>query len=263
MVAKRNVVRRRELRMQYRVNVRKSMFLSQYIEHKYPNIYSEATEFFNALDRRYPLKRDLTKTVEYKAWKNIEPSSFTPRQNPETRRNIEPSSFTPRKNPETRRGMTNFELKIPLMDFNAHTNDHIEGISPELHTETAALETIDQGIIKEIPPELHIETAPLETIDEGIIKETVTLETIDEGTFEPIEGISPDPNTLQTLTDQINLTDEINPSILEGISPQLLNHIMEELQADPHLNNIFNDLQQDLDMDIDIDYPLESELLQW
>ena len=141
------------------------MFVSAYVHTKYCDIYSEANDFYDALDKRYPGKRDLTKTAEYMAWKkntsttvkNQEPSTKRVKtQEPSTKRakSQEPSTKRAKtQEPSTKRAktqepstdMNNFELRIPLLGHKARTldegtTDHIcpsilDEISPELFTQ--------------------------------------------------------------------------------------------------------------------------------
>ena len=48
---------------------RQSSFISDYIQVKYFDLYSEAAGFFNALNTLYPSKYDITKTQEYRSWR--------------------------------------------------------------------------------------------------------------------------------------------------------------------------------------------------
>ena len=49
---------------------RKAIFCMRYIHAKYPQIHEEACEFFAMVNQRYPGKRDLTKTSEFKHLKD-------------------------------------------------------------------------------------------------------------------------------------------------------------------------------------------------
>ena len=44
---------------------RKDRLISEYIRHKYPEIYNEAVDTHEKLDAMYPQKRDLTKSMEF------------------------------------------------------------------------------------------------------------------------------------------------------------------------------------------------------
>ena len=64
------VERRRQLRRTHRTKIRRELLISEYIQHKYFDIYSEAVQFYNMLNNLYPTKYDLKKTHEYKVWKS-------------------------------------------------------------------------------------------------------------------------------------------------------------------------------------------------
>ena len=64
-------------RNQNRVKVRESLFIAEYLETKYQNIYMEAATMYNGLNEKYPQKPDLRKTPEFREWKNkTKPRSF-------------------------------------------------------------------------------------------------------------------------------------------------------------------------------------------
>ena len=49
---------------------RKAIFCMRYIHAKYPEIHDETCEFFNIVNQKYPGKRDLTRTYEFKHLKD-------------------------------------------------------------------------------------------------------------------------------------------------------------------------------------------------
>ena len=65
--------RGREAR-QWRANKREkrrfNVFLSDFTNVKFGNVYKECKDFFDSLNEKYPNKHDLTKTKDYKRWKN-------------------------------------------------------------------------------------------------------------------------------------------------------------------------------------------------
>ena len=60
----------REWRITKREKRRFDTLLSSYTSVKYGNVYKECIEFYHSLNKKYPKKHDLTKTKEYKRWKN-------------------------------------------------------------------------------------------------------------------------------------------------------------------------------------------------
>ena len=77
--------------------------------------------------------------------------------------------------------------------------------------------------------------------------------------------------TLQTVTEEVLQEDmNLEPSLYEEISPEVIEKIINELRAEPELQNIVTNIEQELEfeqgvMDIDIsdDDRLEKELEIW
>ena len=63
-------VEAREWRVERRQKRRFNILVSDYISIKYQAIYDECCQFYSSLNQMYPEKHDLTKTKEYKRWKN-------------------------------------------------------------------------------------------------------------------------------------------------------------------------------------------------
>ena len=63
-------IKAREWRATQREKRRFDTLLSDYAKVKYQNVYKECTEFYRVLIKTYPKKHDLTKTKEYRRWKN-------------------------------------------------------------------------------------------------------------------------------------------------------------------------------------------------
>ena len=144
------------------MNVRKVLFVSDYIYHKYYNIYSEAEEFFNSINSQYPTKRDLKKTPEYLVWKNQihpqtdiipaggpQPSSLS--QEPLAHGTGEPKSREQPSSPNQERVYTdNLHLRIPLI---RHKPKSATTVTTEIQ-ETVTEEIIQEGTIY---PSIHEE----------------------------------------------------------------------------------------------------------
>ena len=56
---------------------RKAIFCMKYMESKYPKIHEEACKFYTNVNERYPGKRDLTKTYEFKKCLKDQPGENT------------------------------------------------------------------------------------------------------------------------------------------------------------------------------------------
>ena len=59
----------RQWRAGNRQKRRLDTLVSDYTKVKFGNVYREAREFYIKLDRKYPKKRDLTKSNDYRRWR--------------------------------------------------------------------------------------------------------------------------------------------------------------------------------------------------
>ena len=238
MGRERSVQRRRELRSQQTIEVRKSKLVSSYIKTKYPAIYHEASEFYNDLVKHYPEKRDLTKTIDYKSWEintvreahmpNTKSLTAKATDMPNTKSLTAKATDMPNTKSLTAKAtdMSNFELRIPLLELTNATN---EGTARPVIQE----ETLDEGTAGPVTHE--------ETPDEVTAGPVIHEETLDEGTADGLLG--------QIVTETVGF--DVYPSILEEIEPGVLNQLFEELEADPGLKQIFETLEEE---GLDIEY---------
>ena len=59
-----------EKRRENRSKVRQALLVSEYVFYKYFDIYQEAAELYNEINRIYPRKSDLRRTEEFRVWRN-------------------------------------------------------------------------------------------------------------------------------------------------------------------------------------------------
>ena len=99
------IIKKREARIKQRKNERQELFMSDYVKHQYKDIYGEATQVYQILNKNYSDKYDIRKTEEHKAWKKYGPSMQHPahsiRQPP-----------TPPKTHEKHSGLTTQTLEV-------------------------------------------------------------------------------------------------------------------------------------------------------
>ena len=260
MERRERVQRRRELRKTHRSITRRELLVADYVQYKYSDIYAEAVQFYNVLNDLYPTKNDLKKTYEYKAWKKnvrtaLNPSSLniqtpihpqaTHEEQPETSgstQSLPPSSDRCEQtesqppspiHPEKRIYADNLQLRIPLIQY------------PSVTTET------------------------LETVTD-IQYPSVTTETLE--TVTDIQYPSVTTETLETVTEETLAAGTIEPSLLQEISPDAIEKIIEELRAEPDLRDILSAVEEQLEFEQlanDIEIPeyeydlLEKELENW
>ena len=265
------IEKKRDQRHNRESNARKDQFISDYIRHKYSNIYSEAEEFHDQLKTFYPNKHDIKKTVEYATWKNQI-------SNTKTRRTSTVSKSTSTVSKSTSTVSKNMELKIELINCKSKTT-----------TTQETIEITEQGpsINEEISTQQEniddLNSAPAQIMEQGIcpsINEEISTqqENIDDLNSAPAEimeqGICPSINeeisTQQENIDDLNaataeiMKQDIWPSIDQELSTELLEHIIADLNTEPYLKGILADFEMlGADIEIDEQYTLEDELSKY
>ena len=139
--------RHNERRRKIQSEGRKAIFSMDYIRIKYPEIHSEACEFFTVINAKYPEKRDLKKTHEFQCFK----------QSPELMKN---TVFTENTVSTENTMSTELEplLEIPLManpNSNTTVSTSVEQetlYATEQIISTCTTQTIETTTEQEIPP---------------------------------------------------------------------------------------------------------------
>ena len=214
-------------RQTQRTQRRVSYFIEEYVREKYGNIYSEALNFYATLDRLYPEKIDLRKTREFREWKQTIPDDI----NRETLTAVTTVNQTAQNQINSNSSIDqaeqqqtdNFVLRIPLIPRSSTP----QAPPPEDRTVEIPQPTTPQEMSAEIPP-----------------SQPSQLEIGAEYTIE----IPPLQSEMLTEND-------------EGITDQRIREIIQELQNDPDLDGLFNDIQPTEQNDEGIELPtIEEEM---
>ena len=227
-------IKKNDRRRERGAEIRQDTLMIQYIRVKHSAIYAEAVDFYDSINRKYPHKKDLRKTYEFKDFiangkeKPIEQVSDPP--SPKALR----LRFGERHIIKDNHVM---ELRIPLMSTKPVTTKIQE-------------DTVTPPVTTEIQED---------TVTTEIQEDTVTTEIIQEGTVNTVNTEQP------WLVDEI-IEDTMHPSLLDELDPDLIQQIIDELNAEPDLNNIMTDIEmeiqfEELGMDIDLDIP--EDIIAW
>ena len=155
MGKERDIVRRRQLRKSRHDQKRQNSLITDYIQHKYANVYTEAFHFYERLNNQYPKKLDLRKTEEYRVWKSSvsDTSAQSQVQEPPNPVSIESSPTTVETQPPTKHKYEdNLQLRIPL--------DRYRSLKHTQSTTTQTLTIVDEGsslqptLFDELPSDL-------------------------------------------------------------------------------------------------------------
>ena len=268
-------LRKTELRRGYRNKTRQDLLISEYVQLKYYNIYSEAAEFYNQINRNYPTKYDLRKTYEFRKWRASitgetvkEPkkravSSRPKHSHPDIEivpfENLDPIEI----NPEAEIVVTCVEQTSDTADSSPQTPDTTDS-SPQTPDTTDTPSTPVKSRLEKYTYKDNLQLKiPLISF-----KTQKTPPVIgDKEAIEPAVM----SETLQIVTEEIIDEDTIQPSLHEELSQDLIQKIIDELRTEPDLKDIFTSVEEQIEfeqlgMDIDIDIEgnaLDIELEQW
>ena len=246
------------LRRQYRQQARAALFIQEYIEHKYPEIYEESVAFYNHVNSIYPEKKDLRKTDQFKALK----LGFTfvakqgdnvvknPRQVYQPISTLNQQNFTIvcYKEQQTTTEQTTTEQTTTEQTTTEQTTTEQTTTEQTTTEQTITEQTITEQITTE-------QTEKVMQLRIPLMSPSVITQTVNVVTQEIVEE-----NPLSTAYDQI-LAEDIAPTLNEEIPQEAFDRIMAELRQDPDLNKIMEDIELE-QIDMDVDLPLEDDRLE-
>ena len=182
---------------------RVSCFVEEYVREKFHSVYSEALNFYTALDVLYPKKIDLRKTKEFRRWKKALADgndSETPVIPPDEAGQNQACSSHSIDKPEQQRG-DNMVLKIPLLP-----QPSLPQTSPSENSSEISIETPPPRPLTppEVGAEFTVEMPPLESLAEP--------ENIDQRIQEIIEELQNDPD-LEGIFDNLQPPEQVDEGI--------------------------------------------------
>ena len=284
-------LRANDQRRTLRSKSRQAVFICEYIQFKYFDLYAEAVSFFNALNTMYSTKHDLRKTKEYREWKtvingetlktrklpmpeypNIENFEFMPPQSPaeaettSSQRPTEPESTPPQSPTEPESTPPQSPTEPESTPPQSPTEP--ESTPPQSPTEPESTPPQSPTEPESTPPQSPAEEEKEPPVYNDNLQLRIPLLNYQSKT--PRKS----PPTITTETLQIiteeTLDHNVEPIMLDQLMTERLDEIINELRQDPELQNMFTEIEEQfefeqLGMDIDIaEYDiLENELLLW
>ena len=233
MGGERDSTRRKHLRKNRQSEKRQNALITDYIRHKYHDLYAEALRFYTGLNNRHPTKVDLRKVDEYKLWKSgVVP---TLEQEPQPSRPVTPQNQGQEPHPAR--------------------PDTCEPEESQSHVKDA----YEDNLELRIPIQRYRTVKPVNSINTQTIS-IVTEEVIQESAQESAQE--------QSITVQMPQIETLEPTLNEELSPDFVEEIINLLRKDPDLNNMFNDINEQLNFEeMNIDIPehslLEQEFQNW
>ena len=205
---------------------RQGMFIAEYVQCKYKEIYKEAANMYNQLNNQYPCKPDLRKTTQFRDWKNTmaKAGGQSPNHIPREKK----KRYIYKRTAYWNITLDNEQTKP------SHTSDKV--------AETSQTSNPPAKVMCLNIPLLNASTytaTQQATTEEGDLQQATT----EEGDLQQV--------TVEEEGDQTDM--DMDPSILDGISRETMHKIIEELQADPNLRDIMNDIEHEIHASEDIE----------
>ena len=220
-----------ERRNKAKILTREALFVNEYLQTKYKNIYNEAAGFYNRLNKQYAKKPDLRKTLEFRIWKNQiaaakgQPATYIPRPKVYVYNRTQYKDIVispPVEKPKEKHNIPNLltpSLNIPLMAIPQHDTangiviqeDHQPTDPPAVDSISTSTTTIQEGDQVAIP---------VISEDDLLIDPSITDELMPEIVAQIIHDLQSDPSTKDLMDSIENLEQEIpeleiDPGILE------------------------------------------------
>ena len=231
-------LRKNQWRKAQAAKIREERVIKGYVETKYPEIYEEASAFYNRLNEKYPTKCDLRKTNEYcnlKTSTTQETINRSGKRYPNIKKALYVNAGSFSKAQDTIKNFQdNFELKIPLMS-NVTKNP------------TPGPAESDTQLDKEITEIMSMirEDPSLAGFFKLNHKQDSTPDQIENPPVEPAEIVIS--------------TSDMASDMAQSLPDNEIEKMIHELQQDPNLKDIFSEIE----IDIPETSPLEDEVLFW
>ena len=283
------LIRANQQRIHLKTLTKKANFIAEYVEIKYANVYSEAFHFFDTINAAYPVKPDLRKTKEFRDWKTYMKGQPTKKRQKrrynyvknapeqcEKQWQQEPGSLSPQSTDQEPKSpwlqASNEEPESPWSQTpqEAETMSSPATDNPRTPQTPQEAETDNPGT-PQTPQEVETMSSPA-TDNPGTPQTPQASERYKDNMILRIPLLQTPQKSPPTVTTETLgiVTEQIEPITIGDIPPQTMEELITELQKDPNIKEVFDDLQaqlefQELGLDIDIDenYPLENELKYW
>ena len=275
------------LRRVKRAKVRQDLLVSEYIHYKYFDIYAEAVDFYNELNKQYPSKHDLSKTEEFKFWK-IEITAETrkasrlrpthPSSQPNPFQNLEPLVIPPQAEITISYPNPSEQPQSPDMDshpnpseqpqspdMDSHPNPSEQPQSPDMDSQPSTPNPSEQPQSPDMdsqpstpnpseqPQSPDMDSQP-STPNPGEQRNQIYVDNLQLRIplmqyKAPTKHPTVTTETLEVVTEEILDEDTFQPSLYDELPQELVDKIISELQADPDLRTIFTDIEQQLEFE--------------
>ena len=291
---------------------RQAVFISEYFYVKYFEIYKEAAQFYNEVNTQHPLKHDLRKCEAFRIWKKREQTGQqtitnshkqtrgryrkfyyanipVKQQTEQSERPI--SSVSSESSTEQSKSPSSSVSSESPTEQSESPNSSVSSESPTEQSEspnstvssetpTEQSESPNSTVSSENPNSTERFEIPVYSIDQRSEtpnrQKTMRLEiplTKPSVVTETLHIVTQQEKPLQIAAEGIPQESmTIHPSLTEELPRDIIDHIVEELRADPEMRTVMTNIEEELEfehlgMEVEImdDDRLEDELenLMW
>ena len=252
----------RNLRETQRSERRQAIFITEYVQLKYFDIFSEAAQYYNELNTLYPTRPDLRKSQEYREWKKDMNTQIVRQRKQSTiqiYKNIdEPERTEISCEPER----TEISCEPERTEISCEPERTEISCEPEREDSSSESEYEDNNGESEYEDNSS-EPERTEINNRGNCEMRLEIPLINYKTKTPTVTTE----TLETCVEEVLDQSTVETDLINELTEERIEQIINELREDPDLNHIFDEVEQDVMMDIDegidIDIRLENELLEW
>ena len=286
---KRTAAQQQHYNEQRRANkskTRQAVFISEFVQSKYFDVYSEACRFFNALNTLYATKYDLRKTSEFRLWKSSINGEVpkAPKRTCHTYLNIEKiqQTSTVPQSPSQPQSPTATESpppQTPTESSPPQSPTTTESSPPQSPTVTEISSPQSPTATESSPPQsptvTEISSPQSPTATESSPPQSPTATESPPTKFNDTLELkipllrynTPEKSTVTTQTLDITTIQETDLVTLNDFPDEKINEIIEQLRRDPDLTDIFTTIEQQIEFEelgMDLEIPelnsLEDEL---
>ena len=262
-----------EQRRANKSKTRQALFISEYIQSKYFDVYSEACSFFNALNTLYATKYDLRKTSEFRQWK-MHMNGEVPKAPKRTRctylniEKIQQTSTVPQSpsQPQLPTATESPPPQTPTESSPPQSPTSTESPPPQTPAESSPPQspTTTESSPPQSPTATEISPPQSPTVTESPptkFNDTLELK------IPLLRYNTSEKSTVTTQTLDITTIQETDLVTLKDFPDEKINEIIEQLRRDPDLTDIFTAIEQQIEFEelgMDLEIPelnsLEDEL---
>ena len=240
---------------------RQALFVAEYIQLKWFDMYDEACAFFNSLNVLYPSKYDLRKTEEFRQWKTeIQGKAKTSRKRRVIYNNAESSSAATENFPQS-------PAQSP-----PQSSTQLPPQSPAQSPPQSPAQSPPQSPAQsppQSPAQSPVEISSVQSPTVPKILQPLNYSDSMELKIQLLQHDKIKKRTVTTETLQV-ITHQEEPLTLNDIPPERINELIEQLRDDPDLRGIFTSVEEQFEFEelgMNIDIPelnlLEDELADW